>query len=118
METEHEDAEEGEGGYEETDYESQHRDLESQHEDMESRRDDVAGQTQTARQDLESKVSDQNVPGAQDEQEEVIYGRDAVEGKSDEEGSEGEDGEPRREQDEDDVDSRGGGSEGSGYREE
>jgi len=104
METEHE----------ETDYESPHRGLEEQRGDMESRRDDLARETQTARQDIRSKVGDQNVPGAQDEQEEVIHGREAVEG---------EDEEARGREEGDEDESAGeasseGGSEGAGYREE
>jgi len=98
-----------EADHEETDYESPHRELESQREDMESRRDDLADETQAARQDIESKVSDQNVPGAQDEAHEVIYGREAVEGNDDED----EDAERERNDSEE-----GGGSEGAGYREE
>jgi hypothetical protein len=101
---------------EETDHESLHRELEDQREDMESRRDDLAGDTHAARQDIETKVGDQNVPGAQDEHTEIIHGRKAVEAEDDEEG-----GENRHEQAEDDRgdddadDSRNGGSEGAGY---
>ena len=106
METEHE----------ETDYESPHRKLEAEREDMESRRDDLANEAQAARQDIETKVGDQNVPGAQDEQEEVLYGREAVEGESDEDSEEEE--RPAEEGTDEEEASEGGGGEGAGYREE
>ena len=88
---------------EETDHESLHGELESTREDMESRREHLKSDTDAARQDIRTKVGDQRVPGAQDEQEDVRFGREAVE---DEDG-----------RDEDEEDSPGGGSEGAGYRE-
>ena len=92
---------------EETDHESLHGELESTREDMESRRDHLKSDTDAARQDIRTKVGDQRVPGAQDEQEDVRFGREAVEDED-----EYEDG-----RDEDEEDSPGGGSEGAGYRE-
>jgi|SRR5215212_6809095 hypothetical protein len=99
---------------EDTDYESLHGELEDERSDMESRRDDLDREAQTARQDLKSKVSDQNVPGAQDEQEEIIHGREAVEPADEEDEEDGE----GQESDEEHRDSEGGGSEGAGYRED
>ena len=91
---------------EETDHESLHGELESTREDMESRRDHLKSDTDAARQDIRTKVGDQRVPGAQDEQEDVRFGREAVEDEDEDDG-----------RDEDEEDSPGGGSEGAGYRE-
>jgi hypothetical protein len=97
----------------ETDHEELHRELESQGDDMETRRDELAQETDTARQDVSTKVSDQRVPGLQDEQEDVLQGREAVEERQ------GEDEEEENEESEEqEGGSEGGGSEGAGYREE
>jgi hypothetical protein len=96
---------------EETDHARLHRELEDQGDEMEHRRDELERETDDVRQDIRSKVSDQNVPGAQDEQEEIIHGREAVEQGS----------EPEEEADPDDGErdeSEAGGSEGAGYRED
>jgi hypothetical protein len=96
---------------EETDYEGPSDELERGAGEMEERRDKLEQETDEARQDVRTKVSDQHVPGLQDEQEDVLEGREAVEEREDEEGDdEGE--EPEGE------DSEGGGSEGAGYRED
>ena len=89
----------------ETDHEELHRELESQGDDMETRRDELERETDTARQDVSTKVSDQRVPGLQDEQEDVLHGREAVE-------------EAQEEDEAEEDEERGGGSEGAGYREE
>lgn len=94
---------------EETDHQELHRELESQGDEMEVRRDELKSDTDSARQDFKSKVSDQRVPGLQDDQEDVLEGRKAVEQAEGEEG-EGEDSENG-------ADS-GGGSAGAGYRED
>jgi hypothetical protein len=94
----------------ETDHEGLHQELESERGDMEERRDKLKGDTVEARQDVKSKVSDQRTPGLQDEQEDVIHGRDAVEeAQGDESEENGESGSD---------DHEGGGSEGAGYRED
>jgi hypothetical protein len=99
----------------ETDHEELHRELESQGDDMETRRDELARETDAARHDVSTKVSDQRVPGFQDEQEDVLQGREAVEeGQEEDEGEESEEQGGESEGD----DSEGGGSEGAGYREE
>ena len=72
---------------EETDYQGPSRELERE--------------TDEARQDIGAKVSDQGVPGIQDEQEDVLGGRKAVEerqreqddGEGEEEGEDGSEGE-------------------------
>ena len=92
----------------ETDHEQLHRELESQGDDMEERRDEFSRDTDSARQDLNTKVSDQRVPGLQDDQKDVLEGRKAVE-----EAEEGREEEADADSDEDDR----GGSEGAGYRE-
>jgi hypothetical protein len=111
---------------EETDHEELSSQLESQGDDMEERRDELEGEAQAARQDVKSKVGDQRVPGVQDEQEDVIHGREAVE--EDEQGAEGDardegdeeeqDSEEVNGSEEDGEESDEGGSEGAGYRED
>lgn len=90
----------------ETDHQELHQELESERRDMEGRRDELESDTQGARQDFESKISDGSVPGLQGEQEDVLGGPEAVdEAQGDDEDSEG-------------GASAGGGSEGAGYRED
>lgn len=91
---------------EETDYQGPSRELEREAGDMQERRDELERQTEEARQDVQSKVSDQRVPGMQDEQEDVIEGREAVEERQ---AQEGEDEDEERE---------GGESEGGDSEEE
>ncbi len=96
---------------EETDYQGPSRELEREAGEMQERRDKLEQETDEARQDVRTKVSDQRVPGMQDEQEDVLGGREAVEERQaqedDDEGEESEGEEPE-----------GGGSEGAGYRED
>ena len=92
---------------EETDYQGPTRELEDEAREMQERRDGLERETEEARQDVRSKVSDQRVPGIQDEQEDVIEGRKAVEERQEQEGEESEGGE-----------SEGGDSEGAGSQEE
>ena len=119
-ETEREETAQGGTDGEETDHESLHRDLEDQGDDMQQRRDELDTDADRARQEIRSKVSDQRVPGAQDEQEEVIHGREAVEGEDEDDSEDEESEEEDREDEEEDGedDSEGGGSEGAGYRED
>ena len=96
---------------EETDYQGPSRELEREASEMEERRDRLVQETDEARQDVRSKVSDQHVPGIQDEQEDVLEGREAVEERQAQEGeAEGEEAEGEEAGD--------GGSEGAGYRED
>ena len=94
----------------ETDHEELHRELEREGDELETRRDELEGETDTARQDLNAKISDNSTPGVQDQQEDVLGGKDAVE----EAETEDEDDQSEQDSDEDE----GGGSEGAGYREE
>jgi hypothetical protein len=96
---------------EETDYQGPTRDLEEGASEMQERRDGLERETEEARQDVRSKVSDQRVPGIQDEQEDVLEGREAVEERQEQEG--GEEGDESE-----DEETEGDGSEGAGYREE
>ncbi len=92
---------------EETDYQGPTRELENGASEMQERRDGLESETEEARQDVRSKVSDQRVPGIQDEQEDVIEGRKAVEERQAQEGEESEGEEPQ-----------GADSEGAGETEE
>ena len=94
---------------EETDYQGLTRELEDEAREMQERRDGLERETEEARQDVRSKVSDQRVPGIQDEQEDVIEGRKAVEERQEQEAEdeESEGGEPQ-----------GDDSEGAGSQEE
>jgi hypothetical protein len=92
---------------EETDYQGPTRELEDGASEMQERRDGLERETEEARQDVQSKVSDQRVPGIQDEQEDVIEGRKAVEERQAQEGEESEGEEPQ-----------GADSEGAGETEE
>ncbi len=96
---------------EETDYQGPTEELEREAGEMQERRDKHEQDTDEARQDVRSKVSDQRVPGMQDEQEDVVEGREAVEERQEREGDE-EDEEPEGEE------SEGGDSGGTGSREE
>jgi len=86
---------------EETDYQGPSRELEREADEMQERRDKLERETDEARQDIGAKVSDQGVPGIQDEQEDVLGGRKAVEerqreqddGEGEEEGEDGSEGE-------------------------
>ncbi|CAA9509274.1 MAG: hypothetical protein AVDCRST_MAG17-1880 [uncultured Solirubrobacterales bacterium] len=91
----------------ETDHEALHRELENEGDELEQRRNDLASETDTARQDLNTKISDNSTPGVQDRQEDVLGGKDAVER------AEAGDDESEEAPDEAEV----GGSEGAGYRE-
>ena len=92
---------------EETDYQGPSRELEREAGEMQERRDELERQTEEARQDVRSKVSDQRAPGLQDEQEDVREGRKAVEERQAQEGEESEGEEPQ-----------GADSEGAGETEE
>ncbi len=96
---------------EETDYQGPTEELEREAGQMQERRDKLEQETDEARQDVRSKVSDQHVPGVQDEQEDVLEGREAVQERQEREGDE-ENEEPEGEE------SEGGDSEGAGSREE
>ncbi len=96
---------------EETDYQGPSRELEREAGEMEERRDKLEQETDEARQDVRSKVSDQHVPGIQDEQEDVLEGREAVQERQEREGDE-EGEEPEGEE------SEGGDSEGADSRED
>lgn len=99
---------------EETDYQGPSDELEREAGEMQERRDKLEQETDEARQDVRTKVSDQRVPGLQDEQEDVLEGREAVEERQAQE-DEGEESEGEESEGEE---SQGGGSEGAGYRED
>ena len=101
----------------ETDHEQLHRDLESQGDNMQERRDGLKEETDTARHDVQSKVSDERVPGLQDEQEDVIHGREAVEQRQQSDEDESDEEEGADASSEEDGEDAGGGSQGAGYRE-
>lgn len=86
----------------ETDHEELHRELESTGDELEERRDKLKEDTDEAQQDVQTKASDQRTPGLQNEQEDVIGGKDAVD----------------EAQAEDDEADSGGGSEVGGYEED
>lgn len=86
---------------EETDYQGPSRELEREADDMQDRRDKLERETDEARQDIRTKVSDQRVPGVQDEQEDILEGRKAVEQREEE---------PDEGEEEGEGDSEGGGS--------
>jgi hypothetical protein len=94
----------------ETDHEELHRELEQQGDELEERRDAHESKTESARQDVKAKVSDQRTPGLQAEQEDVRGGTDAVDEAADREGSD--------QDSKGDDDSESGGSQGAGYRED
>jgi hypothetical protein len=96
---------------EETDYQGPTEELEREAGEMQERRDNLEQETDEARQDVRSKVSDQHVPGIQDEQEDVLEGREAARERQEREGDE-EGEEPEGEE------SEGGDSEGAGSRED
>jgi hypothetical protein len=73
----------------ETDHDELAREVESRGDDMEERRDELERETSSARQGLRENVADQSVPGVQDEQEDVLGGREAVEEAQADEGDAG-----------------------------
>jgi hypothetical protein len=93
----------------ETDHEELHRELEKEGDDLEERRDELEQNTESARQDLNTKVVGQHTPGVQDEQEDVLGGTDAVDEAQADDGSQ---------DDSDEDDDKEGGTEGAGYRED
>ena len=101
---------------EETDYQGPSEELEREAGEMQERRDKLEQETDEARQDVRSKVSDQHVPGIQDEQEDVLEGRKAVEERQAQEGED--EGEESEGAEDEGGEAEGGGSQGAGYRED